>query len=358
MRKCRDCDFPKKFAKFFDWRSDGTIVSTDRTRTRSQITFLEAGELEGLFKDLTETIGIDIDRIFIQAQKDIGKALYANLPIRHMKRVPNNRFVRPQFFARLLVSLIRADIAGLGDGIVSLDDYVAGVTLAVRFKNPVVYPLLVGSAAGIYESIEDMPSSQVTYGLEGGDLVIRLTHGTEAPADRERLYLDEVKEGSGPLRYDRCADCGVPLDAAKTFEWDIKRGIIRNRRTGRRDVVVAVQSVNALLRELENELGEDVPQLVYDHQKALSAKKLEGVDVGEPAAFLERRPREMALRGLGYPSVFEFDGASLSVEMKNAYNQELYAAKLAAALEKATGKPSTIEWSKREPGLSTYRIVT
>lgn len=356
MRKRRQCDFPRKFARFFDWRSDGTIISTDSTRTRSQITFLEAGELESLFNDLSERIGINIDRFLLQAQKNIGKSIYANLPIRHMKRVPSNRFFRPQWLARLLVNVIATDIAGLGDGRISLDRYVAGETLVVRFKDPVVSTLLVGSLAGIYESIEEMPSSNVEYRNENGDLVVTLTHGSESVEEQERLYLEEVKAGEGTLRWERCPDCGVPLRAARTFSWDIDKGIICNRRTGERDVVVAVQSVNAILRELEAELGEGVPQLVYDHQKAFTVKDVQSAKVDDPEAFLEEHLMDMALRGLGYPTAFEFDGSSASVEIPNAYNQILYAAKLAAALEKVTGKPSGIEWKKREPDGSIYEI--
>ncbi|MHB8897006.1 MAG: hypothetical protein ACYC99_17775 [Candidatus Geothermincolia bacterium] len=356
MRKCRDCDFPKKFARFFDWRSDGTIISTDSTRTRSQITLLEAGEMESLLKDLSATIGIDIDRIFIGAQKNIGKAIYANLPIRHMKRVPANRFLRPEFLARFLVKMISTDIAGLGDGIVSLDRYVAGETMVVRFKQPVLAALMVGSVSGIYESIEDMPSSHAEYGIEGGDLVIRMTHGQEAPLEEGRLALEEVTAGEGPLRYERCLDCGVPCEAARIWQWDIERGVITNKQTGKREVVVAVQSVNALLRELENELGEDVPVLVYDHQKSLSLKNLEGADVGDSRAFIDKKIHMMALRGLGYPSKVELDESGLSIEITNAYNQDLYAAKLAAAYEKSTGGSSRITWDRRERDSAAYTI--
>jgi hypothetical protein len=355
MRQCRDCGFPRKFAKFFDWRSDGTIVSTDSTRTRSQITFLEVSELETLFKDLSDTIGLDIDRIFIGAQKNIGKALYANLPIRHMKRVPD--WLRPRFVARQLVKLIANDIAGLGDGIVSLDEYVAGRTMVVRFANPVLAPLMVGSVSGIYESVEDMPSSKAEYGIEGGDLVIRMTHAPEQAEAEERLKLEEVVEGQGPLRYDRCGYCGVPREAARTWRWDLSRGIITNKRTGSREAVVAVQSVNAMLRELENELGEDVPALVYDHQKALTIKKLSGAAVDDVASFVKERIGSMALRGLGYPSSFEWKEPTLTVEIKNAYNQDLYAAKLAAVIETATSRSSRIEWQSREPHDDRYTIT-
>jgi len=44
MRECGKCGFPRRVARFFEWRNDGTIISTDRAHTQSQITFLEPGD--------------------------------------------------------------------------------------------------------------------------------------------------------------------------------------------------------------------------------------------------------------------------------------------------------------------------
>ncbi|PKQ28219.1 MAG: hypothetical protein CVT63_04000 [Candidatus Anoxymicrobium japonicum] len=358
MRECRECGFPVKFARLFDWRSDGTIVNTNSGKTCSRITFLEADELESLFADLSNNVGINPDRFLVQAQKSISKAICANLPIRHIKRIPNTRAFRPQSLVGLLARLIAVDIAGLGNGRLSLDHYVAGKTLVVRFKNPVLVPLLVGDVAGFYESIENTHGSNVEYGLEDGDLIVKLTRKKESAAEQDRLYLEKVVPGEGPLRYERCLRCGVPEQVARTFVWDIERGIIINRRTKKRDVIVAAQSMNIILRELEMELGEDVPRLAYDHQKALAAKELETAICENAAAFLDRCMMNLALRGLGHPSRFEFDGSSLSVKTSTAYNQYLYAARLAAALEKVTGKTSDIKWENRHFNRGAYTIST
>jgi len=354
MRSCKNCDFPLKFARYFDWRSDGTIISTDRTKVLSRITIQEAGEFEGLFSDLSNTLGMSIDRFLIQAQKNIGKALYANLPIRHMKRVPAG--LRPEVVARQLVKLIAPEIAGLGDGIVSLDSYKAGEYLSVRFRNPVVIPLLVGSLVGIYESIEDMPSAEYEYGIEDGDLVVRLSHGTAKAGEEQRLYLEKVVPGDGAWTYERCPGCNVPMAAARTFEWDVKRGIMRNRVTGEREVIVAVESVNAFLRELEKELGEEIVDLVYNHVKKFTKQRIRKSGQLDTEAGWELRLFEMALRGFGYPTKFERGNGSLTVEIDDAYNGDFYAAKLAAALETATGNESSIEWILRDGNKGSYVI--
>ena len=356
MRICSICGFPKKFARFFDWRSDGTIVSTDRSKTSSKITFLEVDEIDGIFNDLSDTIGIPVDRFLIQAQKGLGKALYASLPVRHVQKIPNNRFLRPQFLARMMVRLIAPDIAGLGDGRLSLDRYRAGEVLVLRFKNSCVKPLLVGGAAGMYESIEEMPGSRATYAVEeNGDLVVTLEH-SETAEKEERLYLEEIPPGEGKVTYRRCSDCGVPLLASSSFEWRLKEGVIINRLTGRREVVIAVQSVNAILRELERELGEEIPSILRDHQKRYTAKRLRDADTSDADAFWEERFMEMAVRGLGYPRDFTRTGSSIKVHINDAYNQDLYAAKLAGAFEVLNGTTSAIHWQIRKRDNALYEI--
>lgn len=355
MRNCRQCGFPLKFARYFDWRSDGTIISTDRTKTRSRIVFLGDGNLEKLFKDLSGTIGTPVDRFIIQAQKQIGKAILSNLPLRHVRRLPANRYLRSQGLARLLVRLVAGDFAGLGDGRVSLLEYRAGESMVLQIRNPCLIPMLVGSATGIYESIEDMPVADYDYRLEGDSLIITMKHGTDSPASLERLYLEEPVLSSGPLVYQRCPACDVPLDVARTLEWDIDRGVIHNRGLGRREVIVSVQSVNAMLRELEYELGEEISRLLYDHQKEITVSDL-GNNHAPEGSFWDSYLESLALKGLGYPSSIHTEEDRVDLAIDNPYNRILYAAKVAAGLELVSGRVSEIEWHHSIPGAACFTV--
>lgn len=356
MKLCDSCGFPLKFARYFEWRNDGSILSTDTTGTSSRITFLPDGEFEDVFNNLSESIGLPIDPFLIEAQKQIGKELLANLPLKYVRLIPCNRFFRPQFAVKLAVRLISSDFASLGDGIVRVEYYRAGKTLVLRVKNPCLIPLTLGSASSIYESIENMPSSNIRYGMEGEDLVIWLSPSTEKPEREERLYLEPVAPSRGNLEYKRCQNCNVPFWASETLKWDMKSGIIRNKKTSMREAIVSVQSINAILRELTAELGDEIRDILYEKQK--NHEK----NLPEPQREQEENWDEfllsMALRGLGYPVHFESADNWIEVEIENPYNQELYAAKLAARLEAITNGASTIQWEKREKEKGKYRIET
>ncbi|MDD5448774.1 MAG: hypothetical protein PHO53_06400, partial [Actinomycetota bacterium] len=64
----------------------------------------------------------------------------------------------------------------------------------------------------------------------------------------------------------------------------------------------------------------------------------------------------LALRGMGYPSRFEMKKDSVSIEIENAFNPILYAAKIASFLEHSLGWKSDIKWETRELSYSKYVI--
>lgn len=217
--------------------------------------------------------------------------------------------------------------------------------------------MALGSTQGVYESVEQMPSSRVGYKFDGDDLVVHLTHAEEKPESEGRLYLEEVEAGTGPLQFARCEKCRTPLEASRRLKWNLDRGEIINPLTGKREDMIAVQSLNSTLRELERELGEEVMGIVYGGQKSYTLYRTkEALKKETPEDFWDQYLFELALRGLGYPEEFEASDGTVAVEVKNAYHQNLYAAKIAAGLEALTGRSSEIDWKERERMHGSYVI--
>lgn len=134
------------------------------------------------------------------------------------------------------------------------------------------------------------------------------------------FHLDRTSPIEGPVRYERCVDCGASLLASLMLEWDIERGVISNRLTGEREIIVAAQAVNAILRELEKEFGKGISDVVFRHQKELSRERLRGASMEGLGRFWDEQMTDLTLRGLGYPIRFERGPATISVEIINAYN--------------------------------------
>ncbi len=356
MKMCPECGFPVKFARYFDWRNDGTIIGTDRVRTQSQITFIESGELEGVFEELSLLLGVPLDHILIEAEKNVGKAFYASTPVRFLKYAPKNRYARPAFVARISVRVVRSEVAGLGAGLISTDSYRGGTSMVIRLENPCFIPRSVGNSLGIYESIEGIRGADYEYGIEDGDLVIWMRHSSveKDPLSESRLYLEPIEPAEDIVRYDRCGTCGTPSLVAESLEWRLAEGLIINRITGKRELVQAVQSINAMMRELEAELGDEVLKPIYDCEKEITRAQLStDMDIAAPG-FRDDCLMYFAFRGLGYPRTLSEEGRSLRVEISNAYNAVLYAAKVAAVYECYTGLASDIQWLARESRSASF----
>jgi len=360
LRRCRECGFPLRFARYFDWRSDGTILGTDRVRMQSRITFQERGEMEGLFDDLSLMLGISIEHILIESEKNIGKAFYASTPLRYLKYAPKNPRLRPSWVARTAVRCVRSDVAGLGSGIIRAESYDAAESMVLRISNPVFIARTVGNSVGIYESIERIHGMDYEYRMDDGDLLLTMRHPTGGaaaePLSETRLHLDEIVPGEGPVTFKRCGSCRTPSEASRALEWDLGRGTITNRLTGKREVVGAVQSVNAMMRELEAELGEDVLKLLYQCQKELTRQQLERDSFDRGDGFWDRFLMSCAIRGLGYPMGTDIESDAITVEIANAYECTLYAARIASAMEYYTGRISSIAWEMRRSDLCVFTV--
>lgn len=359
MRKCRGCGFLVKFARFFEWRSDGTIVSTNLTRTKVRIMFLEVGEMDNVFDELSRVIGKSVNGTLIEAERNVSKAFLVDTPIGLIKHMPRNRLLRPRFLAKAMIRVVRKDVAGLGCGVVSIENYRSGKYLTLRFAHPYFVPGTVGNTLGIFELMEGIKSANFEYDVEdNGDLVVRFSDSGKPGRSlmESRYYVESVTSGTGPISYDRCKKCGTPLDVAESLRWNLERGIITNRFTGERVAVGSPQSVNAMLWELADKFGEEVIGILYGAQKGCSIRELKDRGGEDPAGFWEQYLLELAVKGLGYPEIFNWDEGSISVDIRTAYNQTLYAARIAAALESMTGLSSEILWEKMKPDLGVYKI--
>jgi hypothetical protein len=355
MKQCAECGFPSRFAGLFEWRGDGTILMKEHGGAELRIALLDADELQALFDRLSENIGFSVDHILVEAQRRVGKAIYENRPIPFLKHVPHSRLTRPQWLIKAVIDALGSDLAAIGFGVVKVDSYRAGDHLSIHVDNACLAPRLVGSFIGACEVVEGVPMT-ADYSVEGDTLTINVKRSEEPDQEPERLYLEQVEPASASLAYSRCRECGAPIKAAAMIEWDKEGGRIVDRDTGHRDVMFAVQSLNALQRELEAELGEGVRDVMYDAQLDLARGAIGEARADAARSWWDSYLLGLALRGMGYPDSFDSDEGSATVKISNACNQTLYAARIAAALEASTGRPTRITWHTREKDSSAYTI--
>lgn len=199
-----------------------------------------------------------------------------------------------------------------------------------------------GDIVGAFESIEGL-RAKVDKGSVGEKMFFHAQAWPEAP-EEERLYLEEEKRIDVDAGYERCPGCGLPRELA-SFDWDKKGGKIIDGVTGEWIIYMDTAGMNAVFRELERELGEEIPGMIASLTRDFYLRmKDEHPDLHfSDLSFLKTR---------GFGVAKERDDASTSsVAVYNPCNHALVAG-VVAALRRG----GDVEWEVDPEGVQTVHV--
>ena len=137
------------------------------------------------------------------------------------------------------------------------------------------------------------------------------------------------------------------------FSWDLKTGIIRDRKTGRRMAFFGTVGPHAIFDELVHELGERVTDTIVEieRENTVSAMKLEEAQSGYGGL-----RRLAALRGMGLLTALDLTETRLNLVMSNP-SVPAYIAGLASGIfELVNGRRGRAEWSLGDDGDLSVRM--
>jgi len=157
----------------------------------------------------------------------------------------------------------------------------------------------------------------------------------------------------GEIEYERCGSCGIPLEVTGLV-WDVDKGTIDDPESGRRMALIGPFAMDAVLQDLESELGESIPEVVVEAQRRYVKSRIEGGQWRRGGATFNRLT---ALRGLGNITFFEADERHLSVTIQNSCMPLLVLGMAQAIYETALGLESTgYEWKISDDGDFEFTI--
>ena len=310
IKTCRQCGVPLGVGKDVTWHENGVITQAKDPDHR--LIFYESDSLDDLFKGIEELIGIPIEHIVIESKRRVTRDYVE-------KQVPP--FVRKvlhRYGPNILSNRIRlmaidygygdiklADIRNKGDD----DDF-----QAISIRHPYSLPLFCGDSVGTKEAMDGRDFKVSWEQVGDHDFLITSRVGKHPIELQEWLDKKEYEFKPGDLKYKRCASCGVPLGVARC-RWNLEEGTILDPGTGRRMAVFSPNSIEVILKDLESELGESVPEAVIEAQRRFVRNIL-----GREEAFVNQPGyREMAgLRGLGYLRKVDIEDKRCTTVIENA----------------------------------------
>lgn len=358
--RCRECGFPRVISLLLRWNDNGTI--TQRFSLREfRVVFFHVGFLEGLFANVEERLGLSIEHLAFEAQRNASRAVFEVF----YSRMPGGHLVRKFRAGKRMTVESFNKVAGMTGMCHSATlKYEPGEVGVARMKNPFNPHLMAANVVGAFEFLEDCPFDY-SWEEEGRDSYVITVTPAPGKADvSERLEVELTPPVSGDVVFNRCPRCKVPR-ALSHLSWDEAEGIILDTRTGTRVMMSDGYMVTTVFRELSRELGEEVDRVLVDAQKDWTRRHVgeigltagEGTLAGdELLAAYRSYLGGLPIYGQGNPVGLEQLDPGIAIEVRNPYDMYILAGTLQGLYEALEKKQGAVEWEQKGAGSVGYLI--
>jgi hypothetical protein len=341
---------PKRLVKEHRWLSDGTIVQHKDPDHR--MVFFEIDNINGTFANIEEIIGMPIERIIIEAKRRATFDFVDHMLPGVVKAVLRVVGARP--IIRNIAIL--ASVMGYGHvELVSIRRvHGKGDYATLRVTEPYSLPLFCGDLAGSFNAV-DRREVGIDYEEVSPDVFDITGHVSKHPMElKERLQTKPYTHKAGEIELERCSTCGGPK-ALSQYHWDLDRGVVENKSTGRRMAMLGPAALDAIFEELEKELGENIPEVVIEAQRRFVKA---GFSSSQEVRGVEDFRHELALRGVGNLKEFEADKDEIRVRIENPCLYLMLVGLIQGLYELAFGREGDLEWELAQDGDLTVRVTT
>jgi hypothetical protein len=340
--QCGECGVPLIVSKTHEWR-DGCIVSKDNGA--ANLCLYEASFHNALIDKAGEILGIPLDPLIYNAGRHASEEVVKDLFSAH-PFIAKLAVRRPFIFLseRVLFHFGRS----IGTGSYEILEQKLYKHVKLRMREPYHPWHCLAIMAGAVQYLTKVPFTY-TATEEDDCLIVDITFLREEK-EEEEAYLRLTSADLSPKKESerfvqpRCPSCTAPAEIGKLLSFDLERGVITERESGERMILLGVYSLNAILRELEKELGYDFDDLFIKLERKNFARKL-GENLKDAVQWGEKPIYDhLALRGLGtLREMVERDGkASLTIE--NTFIPPIVVGRLLALWEREYQKEGSYEF--------------
>lgn len=359
--RCPLCGFPIRVATSIRWRRNGTISPTFTSRYM-RVVIIHTGVYDRLFDQIEKQLGISIEHILFEAQRNISRSLFEAfervLPVvRVLKKVPVLKRIMVEGFNKI------GTVSGMGHAITL--EYVAGQYAVGLVKNPYNVTQIAANGAGALEFLEGLPFSHKITSEGDNTYTIRSSVATDRPALSMRLTVPKPDLVPGHVKYERCPLCRAPKVVSSRFEWIDDEGKIVDKRSNTRTVMIDAFLVKTVFRELAKELGDEVYSLLIPAQCDWTMEHVELLGIAPGKSALKDREFEEAFKGYledlpifgyGNPVSFEIVGPRVEVVIENPFQEEEIAGTLQGLYQIFSGCEGKVSWVSKSKGTAAYTI--
>lgn len=358
--RCWNCGFPRAIGYLFHWHDDGTISPFMTRELRAVI--LHADMINDLLDDIEKRYGVSVEEIAFNTQRSVMSLM---LPVL-AERMKVARFMLD--FLPLKgggMSTFLAIARRGGFAAVEVVQYKPGRHMKVNIKNPIninlVTAMIVSAAeffdGGSYKySCEEKSENEYTLKLDAvrGERVVV-----------ETVTLDTLELAPGGAQQRRCSNCNVPLGVSAHFEAAESDGIIIDRHTESRIIIIEGRIFMVLLDEIAKRTGIERTKMLSEIYKKWTMDKMgllglkariRPLSSREVEKEFEKKLMDLPVFGLGcaIESIVSRSGARVVV--LNPYSPELIGGMLEGIYEVLTGNKGRMTWEELDRGEVAFTV--
>ncbi|MEW6554667.1 MAG: hypothetical protein AB1384_10325 [Actinomycetota bacterium] len=335
---CPECGVPGDFNREHAWLDNGDLVQSRDHGHR--LTFFESDNLDPLFAGISYIIGMSIEPIIIETVRRNLRPYLKRFVTDDVRERIRAKKLDPMDIDRGFMSLANQNGYGRYEVVESRfeddpDDY-----FTVSITEPFSLPICAGTHCGAMEAILGHDHA-VTYTKSGPQTYNIVAYPYQQPrAFVGRLPAIRYEPAAGDLVLERCPSCGCPR-ALSECEWHLERGVVMNRRLGRRMAMIGQMELDPIFVELENELGDTIPQTVVEAQRRFSKTGFYSIrDIKDAGRFRTA----LAMRGLGNLRELKINRRGLHMLVENAALPLMVVGMMQGIFEMAFDLDTDVEW--------------
>lgn len=359
--RCPLCGFPLRVSGSIRWRKNGTI-SPIFIRRYARVVMMPTGLYDRLFSQLHDILGLSIDHILFEAQRNISKSTFDHLErviplLKLLKRIPLMQRCAVEGYCKI----------GIVTGMAYAEtiEYIPGDHATKRIVNPYNIHLLTANSTGGLEYLEGCPFQTEVTGEGDDSYLVRFSPIHEKPSVSERLKVEKPVLAPGNIKYEKCRFCHTPRVVSSRFKCIEDEGKILDILSNSRVVMLDGFLVNTVFRELAKELGDEVYEILVSAQRDWTIEHVQLLGMAPGESYLAGSNFEAAFRaylddmpvfGYGNPVSLSRSGSSMEVTVENPFQEEIIAGTLQGLYQVFSGKECRTTWKTTGKATVSYSI--
>lgn len=351
LERCGRCGLPIYVRLAAAWNDDGTV--TGRFVHKTRVVQAYCDELDYIFEGISERIGLDISKIVVEGERKAGLAFTNALMDKWHGAtgfIARNPLVMRGVFSFVVKA---AKNAGFGD--VRLTEVKRNRLVQLEITDSFNPAVMAGNILGSVEAYSRQPS-RVSWRTDGGRVVITVEADPSQVRADERLTPRLPVALPGDYSVERCSRCHMPMEVSRRYEFDLDRGIATEVSTGRRIVTVMIDSLNAVFKELAEELGDEVGQMIVELESDYIRDNTTMPAVLDEDKVFEELLGDLRIKGMGNPTEISLADDELLVRIENPFSEEMLAGRVLGFYKAVLGEPAQVKWTPDEEGFMFVKV--